>query len=179
MDPSELIFRLFSRRDDASGADVLGAPELSSFLRALDMGALGAASSAQSSEAAVVASAAAAGVPLLAASLVARYDSRGCGALHLPDFLVLLSAEPLPGLAGAPSALGAASDAELARVFSASDSEGGGLLNRHDVRRLIESDGLPATDREVDQVLEEAGDDLGETHMTLPDFLNLQKAQGW
>jgi hypothetical protein len=176
MDPSELIFHLFARRDEASGADVLGAEELSSFLRALDMGALGAASLI-SSEA--VASAAAAGVPLLAASLVARYDSRACGALHLADFLVLLSAESLPGLAGAPSALGAASDAELARVFSAFDSDGEGLLNRHDVRRLIESDGLPATDREVDQVLEEAGDDIGETHMTLPDFISLQKAQGW
>jgi len=166
----DTIFSLFARAGagggGAGGAPALGVAELARFLVALDT-AGGAGGGAP-------------GAPALAASaLVARYDSRGAGALAPADFRVLCASEALPGLAGAPARGADAAAEELARVFSAADADGDGLLDRADVRRLLETDGAPATDREADEVLEQAGDDVGETTMTLAGFMELGRAQGW
>ena len=167
----DILFTLFAK-DTSGGEAGMGVEELTNFLRALDSGACeregdGSGRGASAELASV-----------LAATLVGRYDSRNIGLLTPADFRLLLASEGLPGIAGAPIDSADTAAAELARVFMANDLDGDGLLDRHDVRRMVESaDGRIVTDAEVDEILEQAGDDVGETHMTLGGFYELSKAQ--
>ena len=169
----DVLYSLFAKNINGSGEDGMGIAELTNFLRALDAGASESEGSHSGSGAPVEASA------LMAAMLVGRYDSRNVGSLTAADFRLLLSSEGLAGLAGASSSAADAMADELARVFTACDLDGDGLLDRHDVRRIIESDGSKVTDREVDEILEQTSDIVGESHMTLEGFYELSRTQGW
>ncbi len=166
-----VIFNLFAKTIPPNSLEGMGVQELTNFLLALDAGASETDVGVNSAPAELSA--------LMAATLIGRYDSRNIGSLNKADFHLLLSSEGLAGIAGAPASTSEAAAAELARIFAKNDLDGDGLLDRHDVRRMVETDGSRVTDREVDEILEQAGDDIGETHMTLEGFMELSKTQGW
>ena len=141
------VFTLFARSQHG-GAAAMAAPELAAFLAAL------------------------AGAPYPGApALFARYAGAAGAPLPFAAFCQLVCSEALPGLGGAPLEGASAVRQELARVFSAADGDGDGVLRAHAGRALLEADGAgAATAAEVEAVLEEAGSGAG---VTLEAFLRL------
>ena len=144
------VFTLFARSQHG-GAAALSAADLAAFLSAL------------------------AGGPYPGApALFARYAGAAGAPLPFAAFCQLVCSEPLPGLGGAPLEGASAVRQELARVFSAADADGDGVLQPHEVRALLEADGAgAATAAEVQAVLEEAGCGEGGRGVTLEAFLRL------